>query len=266
MSLTAAELAPAGPRLVDPIGAVLEDIATRIRCTCLLESRDGAIISHALLGRPIDAVASAVLGRSSTPLHAAARRRRIAAVLTGGALVSVTLPGRQGSALVMPIVAAGVPLGWLWVLVPAGAVPAVEVLVRAAEDVARSACGVLMPEDGELLEALYDGSAETPRQLRGQSAERLWVAALAAAGEPARAIAGAAELALRAEPSGMTILVAAAEHAVYLVVGAARDDSRMRGTDHRGPHVQSRVPSPVRCTVRTGCHPGGTPVGARAGG
>lgn len=219
--LTAAEHRGPDDRLVDPIGAALDRIATRLDANCLLEAPDGRIVGHALFDPPPHSVASAVLSRTSAPLHEAASRRRTVAVLAGGSVTSVSLTGWRGAALAVPVTAGGAPLGWLWILTTASEHPDMEALGDAAADIAQATCGLLGGQRDDLLEPLRTSRSGRVAALLGQHAEQLWVAAVTAEGTPARTAAGALVLAVRANPCrpSAAMRITTDGDVVYLVIG-----------------------------------------------
>src|SRR5947209_10933218 len=124
-ALARAQSRPGPPvlRTVDPLGTALEAIGRRLGASCLLESRDGRIVSHVLSHEPVPSVASAILKRTAAPLHEAARRPRTAAVMPGGAMTILTIPDWPGAAVVTPVVTGGVATAWLWILLSSPGLP-----------------------------------------------------------------------------------------------------------------------------------------------
>jgi hypothetical protein len=189
-----AETASAG--LVDRIGVAMRQASETLDATCLLESRQGTVLAHAVVGSPAPQLVDAVLARTSLPLQNAVLSRRTVAVLPGGGVQSLHLDGAV-LALTAPLVAAGVPLGWLWVLPRSRRMVAAEALADAAADVASAAAACLVADEPTVSEVLEGHpGARLPVALCG--GRQLWVVAVRAPDDAADdAVAGLLELALR---------------------------------------------------------------------
>jgi hypothetical protein len=224
LTRSAVERAPdAGPGaglLRDPIGSAVGAASERLGATCLLESRDGRLVAHHVVGEAAPVVIEAILGGSSFLLQDACTRRRTLGVVAGGAIQSVQVDGWRGRVLVIPVAAAGLPLGWLWALLPPGRSVDLEVVAEAASEVSQAACELLAPADEGLLACLSGQlGGRLPRALKG-SAEQVWVAAVRGPADvPVAVVAGLLALAVRrAAGDDPGIAVTADDASAYLLL------------------------------------------------
>ena len=194
-----AETASAG--LVDRMGVAMRQASEALDATCLLESRHGTVVAHAVVGSPTPPLVDAVLARTSLPLQNAVRSRRTVAVLPGGGVQSLRLDDAV-LALTVPLVAAGMPLGWLWVLPRSRRMVAAEALADAASEVASAAAACLVADEPTLSEVLEGRpGARLPAALCG--GRQLWVVAVRAPDDVADdVVAGLLELAVRSAATG----------------------------------------------------------------
>jgi hypothetical protein len=207
--------------LAESVSATVEQVAAELGASCLVETRDGRVVAHCVVGRVPDAAITAVVTRTSLPLQAAVARRRTIRVSPGGGVQETELSGWTGRVLTSPLVAMGQPLGWLWVLLAPGRELQAEALAACTADVARAAVRAAVPDHSSLTACLLGtAGGQLPRPLEG--VDQLWVVAIRSRdGSSGAVLSGMLDVALRAV-SGMSLrcAIAAVGPRAYLVVGA----------------------------------------------
>lgn len=201
----------------------VEQVAADLQASCLVETRDGRVIAHSVVGPIPEAAVAAVVSRTSQPLQSSAVRRRTVAVSRGGGIQEVELSDWPGCAVTSPILAMGTPLGWLWVLLEEGRELEATALRSCTTALGHAAAGGVVPGSGEL-HACLEGAegAQLPAALQ-HGVDQLWVCAVAAAdGAPGAVVAGLIDIALRDVPATpLRRATAAMGSTAYLVLGGS---------------------------------------------
>jgi hypothetical protein len=213
---------PPAALVAETVALTVERAALSLGASCLVESRDGRLAAHSIVGDIPAAAISAVLSRTSLPLQSASGRLRTIAVVPGGGVQSVDLRGWDAPVVRVPLTSVDRPLGWLWVLCPAGGSVDLPLITACATDIARAAVEAVAPHGDPLTAALFGWpGAQLPAGLSTDVAWHWVVAARDPGGSNGRTVAGLLELAVRRGAArGVRTAVTSWADTAYLVVAS----------------------------------------------
>ena len=233
MSRAAAQLLPdVGPAgtVLDPVGQAMRDVHGSLGGHCLLETEDGQVVSHAVGPGAPGLVVQALLERSSRCLHLAVASRRYVALAPGHGIQALQLPGACDASLV-PVVAAGQRLGWLW-WVGGGTPPGAGALTDAAARVGRAAALVAGSTDDDGARGWLTGT-RTSAPGAGAAAALAVVVATSSPQADAPELAALLRIASRhSQACGTRVDVTTVDGTAFLVVTGERGVPADRLVDH----------------------------------